>query len=45
MIKILPSLNEGIQVVGFLREVENKVKDENDQEQSVNYIVYNADSL
>ena len=45
MIKILPSLNEGIQVVGFLREVENKVKDENDQDQSVNYIVYNADSL
>lgn len=43
MIKVLPNLEEGIQIVGFLKDIEY-IKNEVENEDRVHYIVYNANT-
>ena len=47
MIKVLPNLDEGIQIVGFLKDVEqggSYMKQEMETDEKVHYIVYNGNS-
>ena len=46
MIKVLPNLEEGIQIVGFLKEADNSqqnmLKSQFESEEKVHYMIYNA---
>lgn len=47
MIKVLPNLDEGIQIVGFLKEMENQtsqIKSGLDTEEKIHYMIYRADN-
>ena len=47
MIKVLPNLDEGIQIVGFLKDIDqsqNLLKSQFDAEEKVHYMIYNATS-
>lgn len=41
MIKVLPSLDEGVQIVGFLKEIDSlDVKSQLDKDETVHYLIY-----
>lgn len=45
MIKVLPNLDEGIQIVGFLKEIDiqqSQQKQGYDQEEKAHYMIYNV---
>lgn len=45
MIKVLPSLDEGIQIVGFLKDIDqnqNMLKSQFDAEEKVHYMIYDS---
>lgn len=47
MIKVLPNLEEGIQIVGFLKDIDNsnaQIKSLNDNEDKVHYMIYRTDN-
>ncbi|EAR83935.1 PAS domain S-box protein (macronuclear) [Tetrahymena thermophila SB210] len=45
MIKVLPNLDDGIQIVGFLKEIENQdIKSQLDREEVVHYLIYRDDN-
>lgn len=45
MIKVLPSLEDGIQIVGFLKEIESQeVRSQLDREEVVHYLIYREDN-
>ncbi|KAL4485750.1 hypothetical protein ABPG72_012290 [Tetrahymena utriculariae] len=46
MVKVLPNLDQGIQIVGFLKEIDNQEsKSQIDKDQVVHYIIYREDNL
>lgn len=47
MIKVLPNLDEGIQIVGFLKDLEvgNAMLKDMEKDEKVHYMIYNANSL
>ncbi len=48
MVKVLPNLLEGIQIVGFLKDIDlgsGFYKADNEVEEKVHYIIYNSQSL
>ena len=51
LIKVIPNLDEGIQIIGFLKEIEIKsmntrsiLNGEDNAEESINYIIYSPDT-
>ena len=47
MIKVLPNLNEGIQIVGFLKDIDSAasfMKTEYDANERIHYMIYNGES-
>jgi len=44
MIKILPNLDEGIKIVGFIKEIESNGNAEFDVDEQVHYILYGGEN-
>ncbi|KAL4466115.1 hypothetical protein ABPG74_004352 [Tetrahymena malaccensis] len=46
MVKVLPNLDQGIQIVGFLKEIDNQEsKSQIEKDQVIHYLIYREDTL